>query len=225
VALTVTAPGAGAAPPDETAVPTEDAVPAEADPGRQAFVGHWTLNPDLSEDPREKMQQAMQERMQGRSGGGGGTGRGGSGGGGGMGRGGGGMGRGGMGSGGGEGRGGGMGRGGHNGRPPMMAFFSAAELTIPHVAPAVAIVEPDGLVRTLQPDGEKYQVEHGEGEVKTRWTGDRLVVETKNERGKMKETWSVSPETGLLSVKLELEPGAGRMPKVEVNRVYDPAER
>jgi hypothetical protein len=196
-ALAVVAPGAGSA---------EDATPAETETGRQALVGQWTLNPDLSEDPRERMQQAMQERRQGRSGGGGGMGRGGR-------------------SGGGGGRGGGAGRGGEGRRPPMMAFCSASELTIPHVAPAVAIVEPDGLVRTLQPDGEKYQVEHGEGEVKTRWKGDHLVVETKTGRGKMKETWSVSPETGLLTVKLELEPGGGRMPKVEVNRVYDPAER
>jgi hypothetical protein len=28
-------------------------------PGRQALVGQWKLNPDLSEDPREKMQEAM----------------------------------------------------------------------------------------------------------------------------------------------------------------------
>ena len=107
----------------------------------------------------------------------------------------------------------------------MMTFFSAKELTVTHIAPAVAIVEPDGLVRTLQPDGEKYQLEHGEGEVKTRWKGDGLVVETKTERGKMKETWSVSPETGLLTVKLKIEPGGGRMPKVEVRRVYARAER
>jgi hypothetical protein len=118
-----------------------------------------------------------------------------------------------------------MDRGGEEGRrPPMMTFFSAKELTITHIAPAIAIVEPDGLVRTLQPDGEKYQAEHGEGEVKTRWKGDRLVVETKTERGKMKETWSVSPETGQLTVRLALEFGGGRMPSVEVDRVYDPAE-
>jgi hypothetical protein len=106
----------------------------------------------------------------------------------------------------------------------MPTFFSAEKLTITHIAPAVAIVEPDGLVRTLQPDGEKHQAEHGEGEVKTRWKGDRLVVETKTERGKMKETWSVSPETGQLTVALELELGGGPLPKVEVDRVYDPVE-
>jgi hypothetical protein len=183
-------------------------------PGRQALVGQWRLNPDLSEDPREKMMEAMQQRRQS-----GGMGRGGGmGGGGGMGRGGG--------MGGGMGRGGGTGRGGEEGRrPQMMAFFSADELTITHLEPAVAIVEPDGLVRTLQPDGEKHQVEHGEGEVKTRWDGARLVVETKTERGKMKETWSVSPGTGQLTVRLGLEPGGGRMPAVEVDRVYDPVER
>ena len=40
----------------------------------------------------------------------------------------------------------------------------------------------------------------------------------------MKETWSVSPETGQLTVALELELGGGRLPKVEVDRVYDPVE-
>ncbi len=124
--------------------------------------------------------------------------------------------------GGGQGRGG-MSRGGEEGgrRPPMMTFFSARELTITHLEPAVAMVEPDGLVRTLQPDGEKYQNEHGDGEVKTRWKGDTLVVETKTDRGKMKESWSVSPEAGRLVVVLEIEPGGGRMPEVKVNRVYD----
>lgn len=197
------APGAGAA--------EEPVAAVVARPERHAFIGQWTLNVDLSEDPQEKMREAMEARMQQ---GGGGGGRGG------------GMGRGGGGKGGG-GRGGGPGRGsnGESRRPPAMAFFAATELTIPHVAPAVAIVEPDGLVRTLQPDGEKYQVEHGEGEVKTRWEGDRLVVETKNERGKMKETWAVSPQTGRLTVQLEIEPGGGRMPKVAVRRVYEPAER
>ena len=187
--------------------------------GRQTLVGQWILNPDLSEDPQEKMREAMQKQMQ-MQGGGGRSG--------GMGRGGGMGGQGGMGGGTGRagGGGGGMGRGGDDERrrPPMMTFFSADDLTVTHIAPAVAIVEPDGRVRTLQPDGEKYQVEHGEGEVKTRWKGDALVVETKTERGKMKETWSVSPQTGLLTVKLEIEPGGGRMPKVEVRRVYDPAE-
>lgn len=179
-------------------------------PGRQALVGQWKLNPDLSEDPREKIEEAMQQP---RAGGGGGMS-------------GGGMGRpGGMGGGGGRGRGEGRGGGAEEGRrPAMTTFFSARELTITHIAPAVAIVEPDGLVRTLQPDGETYQAQHGEGEVKTRWKDDRLVVETKTERGKVKETWSVFPETGRLTVHLELEIGGGRMPKVEVDRVYDRVE-
>jgi hypothetical protein len=190
--------------------------PAESDnvenPGRQALVGQWTLNADLSEDPREKMQEAMQKLRQGGGMGGGGGMRGGGMGGGGM-------------RGGGT-RGGGMGRGGGEGqRPPRPSMPTLSkELTITHIAPAVAIVDPDGLVRTLQPDGEKYQVEHGDGEIKTRWKGDRLVVETKAERGKRKETWSVSPETGRLTVHLEVEPGGGRMPKIEVDRVYDPVE-
>jgi hypothetical protein len=85
----------------------------------------------------------------------------------------------------------------------------------------VAILEPDGLVRTLQPDGEKYQNEHGEGEVNTSWKGDTLVVETKSDRGQMTERWRVSPETGRLTVVLEIQPGGGRMPPIKVNRVYD----
>jgi len=182
--------------PRTTARASEDPPGAESAkrPARQALVGQWTLNVDLSEDPREKMREAMEKRMQG--------------------------------GGSGMGRGGGTGRGGsqEGQRPAMMTFFSARELAITHLEPAVSIVEPDGLVRTLQPDGEKYQTEHGEGEVKTRWKGDRLFVETKTERGKMKETWSVSQETGQLLVVLEIEPGGGRMPAVTVNRVYDRAD-
>lgn len=157
--------------------------------GHAAFVGRWTLDEDQSEDLRQKMQEAMKK---GRRGGGGPGGRG----------------------------GGGMPAGGRGGgRPPLLAFFSAKDITIANVEPAVAIVEPDGLVRTLQPDGEPYDVEHGEGRVETRWKDDALEVETTSDRGRMKETWTVAPDTGQLTVLVELESRG-----LTVRRVCDRAQ-
>jgi hypothetical protein len=184
---------------------------------KAALVGHWKLNPELSEDPREKMRQAMEGGGGGRfprGPGGGGMGRppGGYGGGGDWGGAGGGMGR--------HGRGQ-EGEGGEGRRPPAMAFLTATELTVTNIEPQVSIVEPEGLVRNLQTDGKKHETSSG-GEVKARWDGDRLLVETKSERGQVKETWSVSPETRRLTIELQIQ--GGGMPPVSVKRVFDPAK-
>jgi hypothetical protein len=178
---------------------------------RAALVGHWKLNAELSEDPREKLRQAMER------GGGGGYPRGPGGGG--MGHPGGGGAWGGMGRHGGGGGGGGG--GGDTARPTGMAFLTATELTVTNVEPEVSIVEPEGVVRNLHPDGKKYETSSG-GEVKTRWDGDRLQVETKSERGQVKEIWSVSPETRRLTVELQIQRGG--MAPVGVKRVFDPAK-
>jgi hypothetical protein len=179
---------------------------------RAALVGRWKLNPELSEDPREKMRQAMQHSGRGMGGGFPG------------GPGGGGMGH----PGGGWGERGGRGRPGGGpeaepGRTPPSGgtFLSATELTITNVQPEVAIVEPEGLVRNLHPDGRKYKTSSG-GEVKTHWDGDRLVVETKSDRGEVKETWSVSPETKRLTLELQIQHGG--MSPVSVRRIFDRAE-
>jgi hypothetical protein len=168
---------------------------------RGGLVGRWTLNADLSEDPREKMRQARPERPPGGPGGGG------------------------MNPPSGGGRDGGRppGRGAGEGPDPgAVAFLRAKELTITNIEPEVSIVEPDGLVRRLHPDGKKYKTSSG-AEVKTRWDGPRLVVETKSERGKVKETWTVSPASSgakRLTVTLEIQQPWGAA--VSVKRVFDP---
>jgi len=189
----------------------QDKAPEPPVAQKAALVGHWKLNPELSEDPREKMRQAMEQGGRGGYPGGlgGGMGRPGGGAWGGPG---GGMGR----------RGGGPeGDGGEGPRPTSMAFLTATELTVTNVEPEISIVEPEGLVRNLHPDGKKYATSSG-GEVKTRWDGDRLQVETKSERGQVKETWSVSPATGRLTVELQIQRGG--MAPVSVKRVFDLAK-
>jgi hypothetical protein len=217
VALAVVAPAPARGAPRTAAAETavESSAPAK---GRAAFVGRWILDEDLSEDPRQKMQQAMQERRRGGGGGPGGWG---------------GLGmpaggRGGWPGGGGRGGGRGMGRGRpgeertESRRPPLLSFFSAKDITIANVEPSVAIVEPDGLVRTLQPDGEKHDVEHAEGKVTARWMDDALDVETTSGRGTVKETWTVAPDTGQLTVLVEIG-SRGPMSAVTVRRVFDRA--
>jgi hypothetical protein len=175
---------------------------------RAALVGHWQLNAELSEDPREKLREAMERGGRGGyPGGPGGGGMGHPGGGGGW---------------GGRGHHGGGGGGGGDSPPPTgVAFLTASELTVTNVEPEVSIVEPEGVVRNLHPDGKKYQTSSG-GEVKTHWDGDRLKVETKSERGQVKETWSVSPETRRLTLELQIQRGG--MAPVGVKRVFDPAK-
>jgi hypothetical protein len=194
--------------------PQEGATPSPAPAGHQAFVGRWKLNQDLSENPREKMREAMR----GRGGGGGGYGReGGMGGG---------MGPGGWGhhGGGAWGRGGGRGEGGggygrEGARPPMMALLTASEITVTNVEPEVGLVEPDGVVEALYPDGKKHKNKDSGVETRTSWKDDTLKVERKTERGKLGETWSLSPDAKRLTVLLEVQRGS--MPAVSVRRVYD----
>lgn len=202
-------------PPTTTAQEAAPASPAPA--GHQAFVGRWKLNQDLSEDPREKMREAMR----GRWGGGGGYGReGGMGGG---------MGRGGWGhhGGGAWGRRGGRDEGGggsarEGARPPMMALLNASEITVTNVEPEVGLVEPDGVVETLYPDGKKHKNKDSGVETRTTWKDDTLKVERKTERGKLKQTWSLSPDAKELTLLLEIQRGS--MPSVSVRRVYDREE-
>ncbi len=183
---------------------------------RQALVGHWKLNPELSEDAREKMREAGSWRHAGGMGGGGGMGRPGGWGGGG----------GGMGGGGGWGR-----RGGHGGeqgdpstaaddnRMRRVGIVAANEISVTGIEPDVVVALSEDVKRTLHPDGKKYDAANG-GEEKTQWKDARLVVETKSERGEVKETWSVSPQTKQLTINLEIHRASG--PSVSVKRVFDP---
>jgi hypothetical protein len=194
--------------------PADDATTAVA--AHQQLVGEWKLNPELSEDPFAKMRAAREEG--GRSGGWGG-GRGGGGWGGGHG--------GGWGGGGGHhGRGGGYGGSsgssgeGAGGARSMM--LTATQITVTNIAPEVTILDPDGQIRRFHADDKAYKDDAG-NEVKARWDGDRLVVETKGQRGSTKETWTVGGDPRRLTVLLEIKRPYGGT--VSVKRVFDPVAR
>ncbi len=190
--------------------------PASAVPN---LGGRWVFNPELSDDARQKMREAR-EGMPGGGGAGGGYGSGG-----GMsGRGGGGMGGGGMGGHGGGMHGGGRGGPGADGREALRGVLEGAnELTITPTETEVVILEKDGRMRILHPDGKGHKSEGGETEVKARWEGVRLVVETKSERGpRVSETYEVTPDRAKMTLTLRLE--GGSMPAISLKRVYEPPE-
>lgn len=186
-------------------------------PTPENLAGCWKLNPERSDDARQKMREAMDGMRGGRPpmgpGGGGAGGRGGPGGGGY--------------GGGGRGGPGGMGRrpgGGGDPREAVRPLFEApVELAITPTESEVVILEKDGRMRTLHPDGQKYKAEGGSAEVKTRWEAGKLLVETKTERGaKVTETFDVAPDRSQMIVTLRLE--CSPMPTVTIKRVYEPAE-
>jgi len=177
---------------------------------RQQLVGEWTLNPELSEDPREKMRQARGGGRPeggappgGRGGGGGGWGHHG---------------------GGHAGRGG---AGGHAGPPGVAAgpagsmLLTASRITVTNLVPEVTMLDPDGEVRRLHADGEAYKDSAG-NEVRTRWDASRLVVETRSRGGRTKETWTVANDPRRLTVLIEVKRSVGG--EVMVRRVFDPVE-
>jgi hypothetical protein len=98
-------------------------------------------------------------------------------------------------------------------------LLSADRITITNLTPEITIVAPEGEFRTLHADNQGYRTSSG-GTVKTRWDGTRLLVETKGERGALKEAWTVSAEPRRLTVVLGLErPNGGT---VKINRVFEP---
>jgi hypothetical protein len=179
--------------------------------GRLQLVGEWKLNPELSEDPREKMRQARAEggRPEGGAPGGGGGGWGGHG------------------SGHGHGAPGGQGRG--QNRPQGDAegrwrsmLLTASRITVTNLEPEVTMLDPEGDLRRLHADDKAYKDDTGT-EVKARWDASRLVVETKTQAGSIKETWTVDSDPRRLTVLLELRRSSGE--GVTFRRVFDPIAR
>jgi hypothetical protein len=202
--------------------------PAAAPGALPSFSGRWKLNVQDSEDARAKMRQSMEGRDP-NSGSGGGGGRGGGGGGyGGRGGGGGGYGRGGGGGAGGRGghrSGGGDSSASASNRDPQgpraLLFSPPQQLTVTQTPAEIAILDQDGLMRALHPDGKAYKSGGaGDDEVKTRWESDHLVVETKTKSGtKLTETYGLDAEKHRLTVVLNAE--GGSRPALSVRRVYD----
>jgi hypothetical protein len=101
-------------------------------------------------------------------------------------------------------------------------MLTASQITVTNIDPEVTILDPDGQIRRLHADDKEYKDDAG-NEVKARWDGDQLVVETKGERGSTKETWTVGGDPRRLTVLLEIKTPYGG--KVSVKRVFDPAPK
>jgi hypothetical protein len=173
------------------------------------LAGHWTLNKDQSDDPREKMHEAM-----GNNGGGNGEGGGGGYGGGG-------------GQGGGGGHHGGGGRGGH-GPGGMMADMS--QLTIEQTASSVKVSGASGRVLAANPAEQASKPSNGgngenEGREYTppvaKWQGSQLTTSNENPRGgSMTRTYELSSDGKQLIVTTKMQNPRMSQP-VTIRFVYD----
>jgi hypothetical protein len=208
--------------------PAASPAPAAAATDHPSYSGRWLFNKDKSDDPREKMREARGGQGSGGYGGGGGGGyHGGGHHGGGYGGGGGGWGGGGGGYGGGH-RGGGSGSGGsgeqggdRSGNASRSSFFEVpTDMTITQTETEIAILDKEGTLRTLHPDGKQYKDDSG-NQVKCQWQNGHLVVETQRPQGsKFTETYDVGGAEKQLVVTLSFQ-GQSSGP-VTIRRVYDP---
>jgi len=197
---------------------TEEPPPTPA--ANAGLSGRWLFNADQSDDVHKKMQEAAAGRQQGGSGGGGWGGHGGHGGGwGGGGHGG--YGGGGYGGHGGRGMGGGSGQPQGDAQGSMRSYLEApTELMITQTDKEIAVLDKDGRLRALHPDGQKYKDDSG-AEVQARWDKDHLIVETKPAQGpKVTETFGLAGEKRQLVVTVRFD--SQRLGPITVKRVYDP---
>jgi hypothetical protein len=178
------------------------AMPA-AEPARADLSGVWRLDPAQSEDGRAKLREMRgdrgdRQRGGGRFGGGGGGRP--------------------MGGGRGGPRGGAGGGGADAMRESLRDRLDAPPaLTVTQTATEVTLLEEDGRLRALHPDGRAYKDSTGR-EVKTRWSeAGELVSETKGERGKIIETFSAAKDPARLLVTMLLEV---RGQTLAIRRVY-----
>lgn len=175
-----------------------------AGPGN--LSGTWSLNRELSDDPREKMREARES--------GGGPGRGGGF----RGH------RGGGGPAGLRGRrrdGGGAESGSADSEDLMRAF---EKLSIVHRDPELRITDGFGREHVLYTDDRRIEEERSAGTVKirARWKDGHVVVTTTPEHGsKIIETYAVTADGSVLTVTTAIE-GRGR--EISFRRVYDPVK-
>ena len=93
-------------------------------------------------------------------------------------------------------------------------------MTVTQLEPEIVVVEAEGPVRRLHPDGRKYRVEGGQMEVQSRWEGEQLVVEsTRGRAGKLTETWSLAADKRQLTVHRHVD--SPRTGTVTIKAVYD----
>jgi hypothetical protein len=187
---------------------------AQAPAPATGLAGAWTLNKDVSDQPKVGTEG---EGESGR----GGYGRGGGGEGGGFGRGGG-M-RGGMGRGGYGGGGGGMSQEERERtRAAMRDIMTPPErLTIVQAESMIVITTGDGRVTRLSPDGKKIKDENTKIERRTKWDGGKLVSEiTGLGPRKLTQTFAVDEEHRQLRISVQTDAGRSGQPRTTTH-VYD----
>ncbi|MEM7246352.1 MAG: hypothetical protein AAF533_13465 [Acidobacteriota bacterium] len=189
-------------------------------PGTPDLSGQWTLNQELSDDPREMMRRQRGQGADGRDGRSGRTERRRGGGDGFSGRGG----QGGRGGRGGEARSrGGQRRGGSEGRRSGgSSVLRDTSLEISQEGSAVAVTTPRGL-RLLDPATGFVTVAGGDAApegTNVAWEGNELVVRTpRGERGEVVERWSVSADGKQLTLAVTLPRRSGE--PLTLRRVFD----
>lgn len=168
--------------------------------------GRWRLNPEKSENARDKIQRAGKpERPAGTPG----------------------RGAGGWGGPGGRG-GGGRGRGNPSESPPggrreaapdIDGLLAApSEVAITHTESVITILEKEGRLRVLQLDAQPHASEAGAAQVTSRWNGQQLVVETvRSGVPKVTETFRLDKDRSQLTIEIRLEGGR----PVSVRRLYE----
>jgi hypothetical protein len=158
-----------------------------------SLIGAWTVNKELSDDPRDQATD-RDGRDRSRRGGGGGFGRGGGGG----------------------RRGGGFGGGQRASSDPEQAERVRAalrdimsppdHLTIVEAGTLIVITGADGRTTRLSPDGKKIKDESTKVERKSLWTDGKLVSEISGlGSGKITETYSVDPDRHQMRVAVQME--------------------
>jgi hypothetical protein len=187
------------------------------------LAGAWTLNGELSDQPKDM--GAAGKSGDDRGGYGGSHGRGGGGGGG---------------RGGGfGGRGGGFGMGGAGMDPEEAARIRDAmraitnppnRLMITQTESMIVITGEDGRTTRLSPDGKKIKDENTKIERKTRWEGEKLVIDiTGLPAGKMIQSWyvdrvdQVDSDHARLHITVQMEGRNGAPPR-SITHVYDKEE-
>jgi hypothetical protein len=113
---------------------------------------------------------------------------------------------------------------GDGGREAMRTLFEAPTgLSITHTDKEIAVLEEGGRLRTLHPDAKTYKSEGGANEVKARWNGVQLIVETRMPGGaKLTETWECDPKAKKLTIVSRLSPPLRET--IQIRRVYDRAD-
>ncbi len=191
------------------------AVPRAEPQFRPDFSGHWTLNAEASDDPREKMKEAMQAMKQAKGGGRG------------MGGGSGGQGRGGGKGGGRQGRGSSGGMGGRSEMPSgeLSALIATTEkLNITHEDPMLLIADENDQRQRIFTDFRGASVSASGGlqqrVVVAGWEGASLVVETTTNNGaRLVQNFQINAKTGQLLISAATQlPG---MQPVSYRLVYD----